>query len=138
MTDFVMRVLKAASDVDGHEMIWWRCDGEYAPITFFAKCNDTFAWACAGLERITPENVADLEKAIADVSSATGRTGWGVDCSWCELFVARLRKMRPQGAAYPEDERLWPLFDACGPEREVGMGNPRPHPSKKVKSDEVA
>lgn len=42
-----------------------------------------------------------------------------------ELFAARVRGMRPQGACYkgyPKD--LWPLFDACGPERETGMGNP--------------
>lgn len=42
-----------------------------------------------------------------------------------ELFAARVREMRPQGACYkgyPKD--LWPLFDACGPERETGMGNP--------------
>jgi hypothetical protein len=42
-----------------------------------------------------------------------------------ELFCARVRKMRPQGAWYaycPEAE--WPLFDACGPERGVDAGNP--------------
>lgn len=41
------------------------------------------------------------------------------------LFSARSRGMRPQGAYYklfPRD--TWELFDACGPEREVGVGNP--------------
>ena len=26
------------------------------------------------------------------------------------------------------DKTLWPLFDACGPVRTVGFGNPEPHP----------
>ena len=35
-----------------------------------------------------------------------------------ELFSARVRKMRPQGASYKlYPKELWPLFDACGPER---------------------
>lgn len=44
-----------------------------------------------------------------------------------DLFAARVRSMRPQGAAYKVryDKSIWPLFDACGPEREIGMGNPR-------------
>ncbi|UDL15984.1 hypothetical protein QEH42_gp234 [Microbacterium phage Pumpernickel] len=42
------------------------------------------------------------------------------------LFAAKSRKMRPQGAYYKSiPENIWHLFDACGPEREVGMGNPR-------------
>lgn len=44
-----------------------------------------------------------------------------------DLFCARVRGERPQGAAYKVryPEELWPLFDAAGPEREVGFGNPR-------------
>jgi hypothetical protein len=44
-----------------------------------------------------------------------------------DLFAARVRKMRPQGAAYKVryDESIWHLFNECGPEREVGNGNPR-------------
>lgn len=55
---------------------------------------------------------------------------------FCDLFAARVRGMRPQGAAYtfypPE---TWPLFDACGPEREIGFGNPyRPGEYKREKT----
>lgn len=42
-----------------------------------------------------------------------------------DLFAAKVKGMRPQGAAYtyiPTD--AWDLFDACGPERQTGMGNP--------------
>ena len=44
-----------------------------------------------------------------------------------DLFAARVRQMRPQGAAYKVryDESIWPLFDECGPVREVGFGNPK-------------
>jgi hypothetical protein len=48
-----------------------------------------------------------------------------------DLFVARVRNMRPQGAAYKVryPEEIWGLFNAAGPEREVGLGNPR-HPGE--------
>lgn len=47
--------------------------------------------------------------------------------SVADLFAARARKMRPQGAAYKVryPEPLWESFNAAGPEREVGLGNPR-------------
>lgn len=35
-----------------------------------------------------------------------------------------MRKERPQGACYPSNKDLWPLFDACGPEKPTGFGNP--------------
>ena len=34
-------------------------------------------------------------------------------------FVARIRRMRPMQAAYPRNPALRPLFDACGPPRDV-------------------
>jgi hypothetical protein len=40
------------------------------------------------------------------------------------LYACRRKHMRPQGASYPSDKELWPLFDACGPEREISLGNP--------------
>ena len=42
-----------------------------------------------------------------------------------DLYCARKRSMRPQGALYsciPEEH--WDLFNKCGPEREVHAGNP--------------
>lgn len=42
-----------------------------------------------------------------------------------DLYSCRIEGMRPQGAVYRHNKKeLWPLFDACGPEREVGLGNP--------------
>lgn len=44
-----------------------------------------------------------------------------------DLFAARVRGMRPQGAAYKVryDKSIWHLFNECGPERETGPGNPK-------------
>lgn len=127
--DFVMDVLRTFSDVDGGSSLSWRCDEEYAPVSFFLNCNDTFAWACADGEDITPETLPLLKQAIAEVQAATETNGWHTAWGWTDLFAARVRQMRPQGACYKHyDERLWPLFDACGPKREVGLGNPKAHP----------
>ncbi|UVG35196.1 hypothetical protein SEA_CECE_190 [Microbacterium phage Cece] len=49
----------------------------------------------------------------------------GVEAALGDLFAARVRKLRPQGACYSRyPEELWPLFNEAGPERETGFGNP--------------
>ena len=58
----------------------------------------------------------DCEAIYSEKENTTHRTCIG----------ARTRKQRPQGACYPHDRRFWPLFDACGPEREIDSGNPYP------------
>jgi len=119
--DFVLDVLKTTGDYDIGGMIFWRTDEDYAPLTFFAICNDVFAWACADAEEITPQNLPDLKKALKDVEISNHC------CNYIEgvaLFVSRIRKERPQGACYPEDKTLWKLFDETGPEREIDISNP--------------
>ena len=118
--EFVIEVLRLADEYEIHELLWWRAGGQYVPVTFFVRANDLLEWGCADAERLTPENIGVLRQAILDCAAVD-------DCSvgyGCELFVCRLQGMRPQGAAYPPEEALWPLFNACGPEREVGFGNP--------------
>ena len=113
--DFVLRVLRAfaMSPNDSNDMLLWRTDGKYAPITFMANCSDLFDWATADCEVITPENVGELERAFADVKAVSPTWQYeGVN-----LFCARVRGRRPQRPAYPKDEALWPLFDAAGPVR---------------------
>lgn len=126
--EFALRVLGAVARADVHDTLWWQTHGEWAPITFFVNCSDLFARATADVERITPDNVDALERAFADVRAATG----GDPTYGPMLFCARTRKRRPRGAAYPSDHRLWPLFDACGPERELGLLNPSPQPAVPV------
>lgn len=102
------------------ESIWWRTDTQYAPVTFFANCNDEFYWACADAEEITSvADVVGIRQAIMDVRLATGGKIHH-DSVGVELWVARKRGMRPQQPSYREcyPQETWPLFDACGPERD--------------------
>lgn len=126
--EFAVEVLRRfAGDDTGADAddLWWRTDGEYAPATFWVKCGDQFYWGCADLEELTPENLGTLDAAVADCRAVDPVVGGSYAAM---LFCCRVRGMRPQGAAYPDDRRFWELLDACGPRREPGLGNPRPHP----------
>lgn len=131
---FILRVLKAFEDgfCEGADKgnLWWRTDGEYAPITFLVNCNDAFWWATADAERITPDNIGVLEQALADCKAADATIG---NLHASLLFVCRVRQMRPQGAYYKHiEDQFRPLFDAAGPPREVDsapFGNPYPQPT---------
>jgi hypothetical protein len=122
-TEPLLRLLKLISKYELYDEIFWRCDNEYAPISFFINCNDLFYWGTADAEKITLEDIDSLKQAVneAQASCAFG-INYGV-----RLWCARKRKMRPQGAAYPRKDAyqpIWALFDACGPERETGFDNP--------------
>lgn len=117
---YMLRVLKLYQRMDAFGELFWRTDGDFAPITFFAIQNDIFAWATADLEEITPENIAELERAVAEIEAIDPD-----ELHWApQLFSARIRKMRPQGAAYPANPKLAKLFDVCGPERGLSFDNP--------------
>lgn len=127
---YVHRVL-AVFAFDGTDSVWWRTEGEFAPVTFFAQVSDFFAWGGGDLERIEPGDVDALEQAASDIRSA------GVEPSaWAgELFAARKRGMRPQGAQFKYiPEPLWPLFKAAGPERARDLLNPKAIPEPEVRS----
>jgi hypothetical protein len=112
--DEIMRVLGlfAMFPNDCTDMLTWRTDGEYAPITFMANCSDEFAWACADTETIEPRDLDALERAFADVRAVECPAFWAP-----VLFAARKRGMRLIKA--PSEERLRALFEACGPVRDV-------------------
>jgi hypothetical protein len=117
--NFIVRVLSVAAKADLiGELHWSVKDGD---VHFVIDCSDLFFWACADAEPLTPDNIALLEQTIEDCRAA--HKDYGI-CYAGSLFCARARKMRPQGACYPEERELWPLFDACGAERETGLGNP--------------
>lgn len=106
-------LLRVIAAYDCHDSIWWN-----STLDFYVNCNDAFCWACADAEPINDEDVGELTTALIDA---------GDDGPL--LYVARRRKMRPQGAMYDHiDLKNWPLFDACGPVREAGLGNPKAHP----------
>lgn len=122
--EFVLRVLTlmAKHDVAGSSAVWWRTDGTYAPITFFVNCNDVFAWASADCETLTPDNIDLLESTLDEIASmekVDAVSGPSIYDAF-DLFCARIRKTRPQGRSYDGyHESVWPLFDACGPERSL-------------------
>jgi len=112
---FILRVLRIFSEIDCTDALWWRLDGEYAPVTFLVNCNDFFDWAAADCERLTPDNVETLERAVADCRA----NGLMASVYAADLFCARVRGQRPQKPCYKDMEpAAVALFNACGPERE--------------------
>jgi hypothetical protein len=140
--DFIVRVLNIFWKYDIHGDLHWNVrDGKVA---FEANCSDLFWWGTADFEEITPENIHVLEQAFVDIRTACGKTDLPeqtpdgirvvskLDYYGPDLFAARIRGMRPQGAVYREDNKdIWPLFDACGPVRDAGLLNPKEHPEKR-------
>jgi hypothetical protein len=111
---FFMRVLKIFDDIDEKESLWWNTSGPYAPVVFFVMCSDTFDWATADAEPLTPDNIGLLEQSIADVKLLgydVGGIHWGLT-----LFCARARGQRPMSAMLIP-ENLQTLFEAAGPPR---------------------
>ena len=116
---FMRKVLSffAKKDVTSSLMFYPREDGS---IRFSVICSDLFWWACADDEEITPENFPLLVQSVEDCQKIDPDS----EDHGLSLFVCRIRKMRPQGACYPNNKDLWKLFDACGPERVLELGNP--------------
>lgn len=84
------------------------------------NCNDIFFWACADAEEIqNKEDIELLEEILEQVDIKDGF------CVVGDLYCAKKKGIRPQGAAYTYyPKKYWPLFNSCGPEREVNMANP--------------
>jgi hypothetical protein len=128
-----LRAMQICDGFDGPsaDTLWWRTDDQYAPVTMFVNCNDLFMWGCSDCEAITAENVEALALAVADIAAIDDCE---VDMAGL-LWVSRLRGSRPQGAYYKSiDKALWPLFDACGPVRDAGFGNPVAHPASAIEA----
>jgi hypothetical protein len=108
--NFIDRLLKLTYDYDDHWNTWWNVrDGQ---VRWFTNVNDVFYWGTADAERITAEDLDDLEQAYKD-AEAVGSYRGGM------LWACRKRGMRPQTPYFKYfslDER--DLFLACGPERE--------------------
>src|SRR4051812_1287044 len=126
--DFVTRVLElfSLSHADAYGDLFWRVDdGE---VRLFANVSDVFAWAGSDCEPIPPDTLPALEQAYTDLKAIEAEE------FTAELYTARQRGQRPQGAAYPSGtheawRKVSALYDACGPERELGLGNPKAAPA---------
>jgi hypothetical protein len=122
--EYIKRVL-AAFDAWGKEDVLWRVNED--GVRFFALVNDVFWWGSADGEDIRPEDLELLERSKADLVAIEGQEPTCLP----ELYAARKRGLRPQGAWYAGvDPEVYALFDACGPARAVGLSNPRRHPSE--------
>ncbi len=120
MDDFVKEIMLLAAKHDMQEDLYWNED-----FRFFIPCNDFFAWGVADMEEVTEEDLPALRQAVEDADDGYGGFWGGL------LYCARKAGMRPQGAYYMHiPEEHWPLFDACGPERATGIGNPVPYPNR--------
>lgn len=107
--EFIISILKLANEYDFQDKLLW--DHE---LNFSISCSDFFCWGCADEEPVTKNDLELLKQSLKD-DSTTGDL----------LYCARKRKIRPQGAFYKiiaSSKRHF--FDACGPERKAGIGNP--------------
>lgn len=122
--EFILKVLNIFSKYSIFDALYWTCDEDDEPVSFMVNCNDLFWWGSGDAEQITPANIHLLEPAIEDCKKIADT----MVCYGPELFVATVREMRPQGSSYPdtypENKKLWPLYDACGPKRKIDGSNP--------------
>jgi hypothetical protein len=127
MEQYKINLLKLVAEHELTDYIKWNIDLE-----FYVTCSDFFFWGCADAENITSQEDVDLfELAIKDVRSLLSLNEVCTYEYATELYCAKKRKMRPQGACYEFiPKHLWSLFDACGPEREVDIVNPKPRPTE--------
>ena len=117
--DFMDKVLRFHSENDIEGMLYWWVEKD--ELKFAVLCSDLFWWGTSDHEELTIENFSLFEQSVEECQKSDPVLG---AINGCGLFASRIRKMRPQGAAYPEQKELWPLFDACGPEREISITNP--------------
>ncbi len=108
--DFLLQVLSLTADIS-YTDIWWRTDGDYAPVSIFINCNNVFDQGFGDCEGITPQNIHLLEEAARDIRAITQYGDEYIPM----LFCARVRGIRPRDEAYPENEALWSLLNDCGP-----------------------
>lgn len=117
---FFEKLLRLVVEYDYQEFVFWFLS-ENDALTPSIECGDVFVWGCADEEDILEDDLPLLEKCFQDTGGESGSNG-------AALFCARKRGMRPQGAMYKHfKEEYWPLFDACGPKREVSDFNPIEH-----------
>ena len=108
--DYITKMMRFISENDLFEEIIW--DGN---LVFYALCNDLFYWGSADGEQINKDDIKLLEVSINDSKDYNGVL----------LYCARKRKMRPQGAYYKHLKEDKELFNACGEERKIDIGNPQ-------------
>lgn len=102
------------------DVLFWRVDDDILSVS--VECSDVFFWGSADVEPLTVKNIDLFEATYAECEDRFGK--YNAEHA-TELFCARARNTRPQGAFYKYLSPEWAeLFNAAGPERETGLGNP--------------
>lgn len=123
--EFIVRLINLLAKHKAYDLTHWYPEAKEHPIRCFVNCNDFFYWGTADGEEVTPENIDVLEEAFREVVE-TPEVDIYYESYWgAMVFCCKMRGMRPQGACYPSKKYLWPLFDVCGPEREINLVNPK-------------
>lgn len=120
-----VEVLACLERLNAYGLLYWMVEPDRTLpasqprlVHFYVLTNDVFWWGTADSEEVTVADLPELERAYKDAGAR-----------WAgALYVARKRQLRPQGCAYPTEEHLIALFDACGPKRGVDFMNPYTHP----------
>lgn len=128
----VVEILMCLDELNMADALFWRAHNGI--VHFYIDCSDRFAWGSADGETLSPATLPTLRQAYKDLAAIGGGEVSHTDLLYC----ARMRQFRPQHACYPKNPQTWPLFDACGPARTAGLGNPAQHPSTGMTSPEDA
>lgn len=128
----VHRILTVAADVDENEFLFWRAERD-GSINAYVIVNDVFAWACADLEKIAPDNIGLFEQAAKDVMAVNppfdgediNKRNLHVGADAGILFACRVRKMKPfkHNGGYGVHASVVPLIEAVTTE-ETDMDKP--------------
>jgi hypothetical protein len=122
----IVEALRLIAESWSSEDFFFRLDKD-GNVTILANCSDFFEWGTADAEEITADKLGVLADALHDLKQVQNYTFAREYLAL--LYSARVRGSRPQGAYYEHlDRSLWPLFDACGSERDVNLFNPKPRP----------
>lgn len=121
----ILRLLDVLYKADSRSDLLWYVKGQH--VDFCILCSDVFWWGTADLEEIYPEDLDDLENAFKDCKALEESKEAPYATNYmATLWVARKRKMRPQGACYENmDAKLAELFDKAGEKRELNIANPK-------------
>lgn len=126
---YVLEVLEFAERTGSEFEIDWSVEKYERSLRFYYRCNDTYFWGTSDAEEIELGDIDTINKVYEEVMKLLpDESYYSMATNALLVWASRKRGMRPQGCAYPEHKALWPLLDACGPERESGIGcsNKRP------------